>query len=38
VTAPEKFEPIKKELKERIIKAVGEKRLTRVLVVDFDAQ
>jgi flagellar basal body-associated protein FliL len=38
VTAPEKFEPIKKELKERIIKAVGEKRLTRVLVVDFVAQ
>lgn len=37
-TAPEKFEPIKKELKERIIKAVGEKRLARVLVVDFVAQ
>jgi flagellar basal body-associated protein FliL len=38
ISAPQKFEDVRKELSGRIIEAVGQKRISRVLVVDFVAQ
>jgi flagellar FliL protein len=38
ISAPQKFEDVRKELSTRIIEAVGQKRISRVLVVDFVAQ
>jgi len=38
ISAPAKFEDVRKELSTRIVEAVGEKRISRVLVVDFVAQ
>jgi flagellar protein FliL len=38
ISAPQKFEDVRKELSTRIIEAVGQKRVSRVLVVDFVAQ
>lgn len=38
ISAPQRFEDVRKELSTRIIQAVGEKRISRVLVVDFVAQ
>lgn len=38
ISAPQKFEDVRKELSARIVEAVGKKRVSRVLVVDFVAQ
>lgn len=38
ISAPAKFDDVRKELSKRIVEAVGKKRVSRVLVVDFVAQ
>jgi len=38
ISAPAKFADVRKELSSRVMEAVGEKRISRVLVVDFVAQ
>lgn len=38
ITSTKMFEPLKKELSEKVIGAMGEERVSRVLVTDFVAQ
>jgi flagellar basal body-associated protein FliL len=38
LTEPSQFESVTKELNERIIKAMGEKHITRVIITDYVAQ
>ena len=38
ITSAKLFEPLKKELSEHVIQAVGKERVSRVLVTDFVAQ
>lgn len=38
VSRPERYEKIRQELGERVTKAVGERRVKRMLIIDFVAQ